>query len=305
MLVHKDPQLLCRAMNVLSDGECGFFIHVDRKAEIAQFGAASGQSIEFCDQRVPVYWGEFSQIEATLLLIKKALSSSTAYDYFVFFQGGTYPLRTGRYIQRFLQTNNDREFINLVRMPAPGYPLSKINELRYPSTMQVHRLAARVAGKFGLARRDYRRHLRGLDAYSGDAYWVLSRKAVQHIIEFDRNNPHVAAFFRNTLTSDEMFFQTILGNSPFRSQVRRSLVYLDWPKNGNHPAMLSDFHVRNFELQERVLVDNEWGLGEMLFARKLSDGRLDLLDRIDEMIRRKEGIREVGETPNSIDHGAA
>jgi hypothetical protein len=103
------------------------------------------------------------------------------------------------------------------------------------------------------------------------------------------SNPHVEEYFQNTFAPDESFFHTILGNSPWRSRVRKNLVYADWSTSlGHHPAMLNDEHVRLFEAQEKVWVEDEWGSGEMLFARKFSDSRLDLVERIDEMIRRKE-----------------
>src|SRR6266849_4959643 len=66
-------------------------------------------------------------------IIRQALRSSAKYEYFVFLQGSDYPLRSGTYIQRFLEGNRGCKFISLVKMPAPGYPLSKINKLRYPS----------------------------------------------------------------------------------------------------------------------------------------------------------------------------
>ena len=180
------------------------------------------------------------------------------------------------------------EFISLVKMPAPGYPLYKINKLRYPSDKPVRRFASRVLAKLGLAQRDYRKYLGRLEAYAGDACWALSRDACQYIVEFARCNPHVERFFRNTFTSDETFFHTILGNSPFRPRAQRSLLYTDWPTHGDHPAMLNDAHVRFFEEQEKVWVEDQFGSGEALFARKFSDDNLDLLDRIDAMIKRKE-----------------
>jgi hypothetical protein len=96
-----------------------------------------------------------------------------------------------------------------------------------------------------------------------------------------------------------MFFHTILGNSPLRPRVRRSLVYADWSVTGSvsgsipgaHPAMLNGDHMRFFEAQEKIWVEDEWGPGEMLFARKFSDDNPDLLQRIDDMIERKEECR--------------
>jgi hypothetical protein len=291
MLFHKDPRLLKRAIETLSSEDCGFFIHIDQKSDIRGFSAISGDNISFCKQRIPVYWSEFSQIEATMLLLRQALGSSANYDYFIFLQGSTYPLRSGAYIQHYLEKNRGWEFMDLVKMPARGYPLSKINTLVYPSDMPVRRFAARALAKLGLAQRDYREYLKGLEAYSGHAWWALSRDACQYLTEFVTSHPHVEEYFRKTLVPDESFFHTILGNSPLRPRIRRSFVYADWSTLGSHPAMLNEEHVRFFAAQEKVWVEDEWGSGEILFARKFSDDRLDLPQHIDEMIERKEKCR--------------
>jgi hypothetical protein len=291
MLFHKDPRLLHRAIETLSSKDCGFFVHIDQKSDIRGFSAITGDNISFCKERIPVHWSGFSQIEATMLLVRQALESSANYDYFIFFQGSTYPLRSGRYIQRFLEENRGWEFMNLVKMPARGYPLSKINTLMYPAHMPIRRFAARALAKLGVAQRDYRKYLKGLEAYAGNAWWALSREACQYLVEFVTSNPHVQEYFRKTLVPDESFFHTILGNSPLRPRIRRSFVYADWSTLGSHPAMLNEEHLRFFAAQEKVWVEDEWGSGEMLFARKFSDDRLDLLQQIDEMIERKEKCR--------------
>ena len=287
ILVHRNPHLLARAIRTLSaDEECGFFVHVDRKADITPFRPIESGRVALVE-RLPVHWGEFSQVEATLRVMQAALASPQRYDYLSFSQGSDYPLRDGRYIRGFLARNAGAEFIDMVRMPAPGYPMSKINTLRYPSDRPLLRFATRALAKLGLAGRDYRRHLVGLDAYAGTASWTLSRAACEYVIDFERSHPQVTSYFRNAFTADEMFFHTILGNSPFRQRVRKNLTFTDWPASGNHPLPLDVRHVAMFEAREEVIVENEWGSGEMLFARKLSDETLHLVDRIDSMIRTK------------------
>jgi hypothetical protein len=278
------------AIATLSTEDCGFFVHIDLKSEMYMFSGIRADNVFLSEPCVPVYWAEFSQIDATRLLLHQSLINPENYEYFVFLQGSTYPLRSGRYIQRFLEYNRDVEFMNLVRMPAPGYPLSKISTLRYPSDKPIRRFAARALAKLGLAQRDYRKHLRGLEPYSGHACWALSRGTCQYLVDFAASNPHMEEYFQNTFVPEESFFHTILGNSPIRSRIRKNFVYADWSTSeGHHPAMLNDEHVRMFETMEKVWVEDEWGPGEMLFARKFSDSRLDLVERIDEMIRRKEG----------------
>jgi hypothetical protein len=286
-LVHRNPQLLKRAIGTLSSEDCAFFIHVDQKTNNQEFSGISGDNIFFSVQRIPVYWAEFSNVEAITQLIRQALDSSAKYDYLVIMQGSDYPLRGGRYIQRFLENNIGWEFMSMVKMPAPGYPLSKINTVRFTSDKPLRRFASRALAKLGLAQRDYRKHLGGLEPYAGDACWSLSRDACQYVLDFSARNQSVEKYFRYTHVPEESFFHTILGNSSFRPRVRRSLLYRDWPTPGHHPAMLNDKHLRFFESQDKVLVEDEWGSGEVLFARKFSDDNLGLVDRIDEMIRRK------------------
>jgi hypothetical protein len=290
MLVHKNPRLLKRAIETLSSEDCAFFIHIDRKANIEEFAGIGGDNIFFSDQRIPVFWSEFSNVEATMQLIRQALSSSAKYGYFVFMQGSDYPLRSSMYIQRFLEENSGWEFMSMVKMPAPGYALSKINTLRFTSDKPVRRFASRALAKLGLAQRDYRKYLGRLDAYAGDACWALSRDACQYVVEFVGCNPHVEKYFRYTHVPEESFFHTIVGNSPLRHRVRRSLLYRDWPIPGDHPAMLNDAHVKFFEEHEKVWVEDKFGSGEALFARKFSDDNLDLLEPIDAMIKRKDVV---------------
>jgi hypothetical protein len=286
MLVHSNPQLQKRAIEMLSSEGCSFFIHVDAKSDIRCFSGIRGEHVTFAEPRIPIYWGEFSQVQATMLLIRQALGCSGRYDYLVLLQGADYPLRSGRYIRSFFAKNRGSEFLSMVKMPAPGFPLSKISRLQYPSEKPLLQCAARVLGRLGLARRDYRKHLGGLQPYSGDACWALSREACRYVVEFAAQNPHVEQYFQNTESSDEMFFHTLLGNSPFRPLARRSLLYREYPPYSPHPALLTDKHVQFFDSQERVWVEDEWGSGEVLFARKFSDQTLNVIDRIDEMIRR-------------------
>lgn len=87
---------------------------------------------------------------------------------------------------------------------------------------------------------------------------------------------------------DESFFHTILGNSEFAAKIRRHLHYEDWSEKRPSPAMIRAEHVDRLEKQTEVVADDIWGKSELLFTRKLSDSSIDLIDRIDRMIERKD-----------------
>jgi core-2/I-Branching enzyme len=291
VFAYKNPQLLKRVIGMLSSEDCAFFIHIDQKSSIKEFSGIRGENIFFSEKRIPVYWAEFSGVQAILLLVRQAMEGPQDYDYFVLLSGSEYPLRSGRYIRTSLEENRGLEFINIVKMPAPGKPISRINTLRYPSDKPVRRFASRVLAKLGLAQRDYRKYLGSLEPYSGITWWALTRDACQYILEFVARNQHMAEYFQNVFAPEETFFHTILGNSAFRSRIHRNLCYEDWSVPGGHPAMINGKHVAFFEAQEKVCVNDVYGPGELLFARKFSDDSLDLLQRIDDMIERKEKCR--------------
>jgi hypothetical protein len=334
VFAYKNPQLLERAIMKLSSDECAFFIHIDQKSNIGEFSRIQGDNIFFSEKRIPVYWGEFSGVEAILLLIRQALESGP-YDYCVLLSGSEYPLKSSRYIHSFLEHNQGSEFIALLKMPSPGKPISRINTVRFESDKPLRRLTWRLLAKMGLAQRDYRQYLGGLEPYSGITWWALSRMACEYVVRFTKENPQVAKFFRNTFSPEETFIHTILGNSPLRDRVRGHLVFEEWA-NGSltlespstpmtkarllpqcvafltsrdifvarlkgwktyganclFPQILTDEHVARFEAQEKVWLNDVYGRREALFARRFSDDKLDLLARLDEMMRRKAQAAE-------------
>src|SRR5215470_12012446 len=228
VFAYKNPQLLKRQIKALSTEHCAFFVHIDQKIDIEQFSCISGDNVFFTDKRLFVYWGEFSGVDAILLLIRQALARPERFDHFVLLSGSEYPLKSGRHIHAFLQANQGLEFISLLKMPSPGKPISRINTLRAESNKPVRRLVWRLLAKVGVAERDYRKYLGGLEPYSGVTWWALSRNACEYVLRFTENNPHVERFFRDTFAPEESFIHTILGNSPLRDRIRGSFVFEDW-----------------------------------------------------------------------------
>jgi hypothetical protein len=102
-------------MAALSVESCEFFVQFDKKSNLADFCSIRGNNPHFLEDRVPVYWGEYSQVEAILSLVRKALASAWKHKYLVLLTGSCYPLRSDRYIHSFLQKNTGSEFMGLTR----------------------------------------------------------------------------------------------------------------------------------------------------------------------------------------------
>ena len=276
ILAHGSPKHLARLVAALSSSSADFFIHVDRKSDILPFAAIQGQAIRFTDTRIPVYWGDFSIVEATLTLLKAALDFNTKFERFVLLSGADYPVRTSAYIEAFFEGNADVEFMNLVEMPcdAAGKPISRLTTYKFgPQDSAVHRLARKALVKLKVLprHRDPQVYLEGLTPYGGSTWWALTRGAVQHVIDFTGSKRGVVDFFKNTVCPDESFFQTILGNSSFREKIRRNLTFADWSEGGKSPRFLTPSDFDLLQASPEFPASDIYGPGEILFARKFSD----------------------------------
>jgi len=296
VLAHRNPLLIQKAVECLACEEAAFFIHIDAKFPLDPFKAIRGDNVFFIEDRLPVYWGEFSQTEAILLLIRRALAAPQRHDYLVLMSGSDFPLRSGRYVRRFLEANRGCEFVTMVRLPAQGMPISRINTVRYPTTRPVRRFVFRALARLGLGQRDHRKYLGGLQPCSGHTWWALSREACQYVLDYIQGHPEVVKFFAITHASDETLIHTILGNSPFQPQIRRHLVFEDWRSPAPHPEMINARHLEYFESEDKVAPRDSHGPGELLFARKFADEDLHLAGRVLAMIARKEKLPASNDT---------
>ncbi len=294
ILAHNTPEHLSRLISALRTDSAHFFVHVDRKARLSDFTAASSDRVHFTAKRVSVYWGDFRQVEAILVLTREALAHPANFDRFVLLSGADYPVRSAGYIERFFERNSDKEFINVVPMSdAMGKPMSRLTGYRLrPSTPRPIRAVQRLLlmARVLPTERDYRTSFGGLAPYGGSTWWALSRAACQYVSDFAIRNPGFVEFHKHTRNPDESFFQTVLGNSEFRPRIVRNLTYADWSGGGRSPANLTDRHLDFLASRPRFRDDDQYGPGEILFARKFTDDGDELVRELARRIRENDEV---------------
>jgi hypothetical protein len=303
VLTHAMPDHLGRQIAALADSGTDFYVHVDRKVPIEPFLQHGAANVVFLERRVPVYWGQWQMVEATLRLIKLAFDRGRDYDYLVLLSGSCYPIRSRAHIQDVLAAHVGDQFINSVAMPhlALSKPLSRLDRFYVrsdQSRMENLRRAVRGAATLRRAGRpfskrwllasDWRSALGSMTPHGGSSWWALTGEACRYIDAFVDREPRVIHFFENTRSPDETLFQTILANSLYAARMRRGLTFSDWSARGSHPALITEQHVARFGQPGPMILDGVYGRGEMCFARKFPDdgGRMTRL--VDEMVERWE-----------------
>ncbi|WP_427159738.1 beta-1,6-N-acetylglucosaminyltransferase [Aliinostoc sp. HNIBRCY26] len=293
---HNTPNHMCRMLKALNSDHVYFFIHIDKKSDIQPYQKNLNlPNITFIQERISVYWGEFSQVQATINLIKSALSSDIKFDYLILISGSDYPLKTPSQISDFFLKNSGKEFINLVEMPNPK--ASKMLDRIYKYQMQtiIDKTYYRTLNKiinYGINkiirwRRNYKKVLGDMKLYAGSSWWALSTDACHYILSYIDNHSPMVNFFKNTFFPDESFFHTIIGNSEFSENVTRNLTYTQWQAT-YHPEFINIEHLEMFKRMGTLRADDVYGRGELLFARKFHDNSAEITQLIDGWIRNYE-----------------
>jgi hypothetical protein len=269
---YKYPQQLGRLLRRLSTPNATFAVHVDRKTRSAVFRemqreTADVPNVRFLERHVS-HWRGFGHVRTTLKGIAEVLERDPDFDYVVLLTGQDYPLRSPAHIERVLGEAEGRSFMAHWPLPFPDWEprggLDRIEDwhlVTYGRTRVSLPLGRRIPG--------------GLRPYGGGAYWCLARPVVAHVHDFVQRNRAYVRFFEHVLVPDEIFFQTIVLNSPLAATVvNNHLRFIDWSDDPG-PTILRMEHLPRMIESGKLLARK--------FDATVDDQILDALDaRIDE-----------------------
>lgn len=310
LLAHDNPRHLGRLVRVLASDSAHFFVHVDKKADIGDFQHLAAPNVTFVKPRVAVYWGDYSMIDAQIAVLRQALAATPKYDRFVLLSGTSYPIRPTQWIEDFFARHRAVELWHYSEMIAPKFTQSggRLTHYKPRADKLLVRLVLKVGGREGKLKRLVGRVLRAVGVlpqsrnyrdyfdlqkpYVGEQWGAFTRAAGQYILDFvmDERNRKFLEFYKNTFAPDEMCFQTILGNSKFKSAlIEGSIIYTDWEfEDSPHPKPLTEAHIALFG--EYLRSDTDYTVIDppKLFARKFDDRAEKLVDMLDEVLRDAE-----------------
>jgi len=263
---HRLSQVTRLVRRLDTDGT-SFFVHVDRKTDDRAYDELTESlrdlpTVHFLERHT-CHWGGFGHVRASLKGIDALLASGTPFDYAILLTGQDYPIKSNAYIARFFELQQPKSFMHVAALPAAFWsPRGGLDRLEFAHF--------RLYGHH--ARLPWRRAFpAGLRPYGGGAYWSLTRDCIECVSGFIAEHPNVVAFFRHVDIPDEIFFHTILMNSPLRETiVNDNLRYIDWSR-GPRPGILETRDLDTLRASPK------------LFARKFDacqdENVLDLIDR--------------------------
>lgn len=293
ILAHHQPRHLGALIERLDDGNARFFVHLDQKSDIVPFrNAIRSARAMLLDERLPIAWGEWNMVQATLDLLRRAHQQSPSTHYQLL-SGDCYPIKSNqeiaaklssgnfnyitineqmkpgsRFHDRLLYRRSDRHLINFLKRRRS---LARLNIPTY-----VGRLIKRVRGKQD--RFTGRTLPAGIKPYKGGQWWCLTHDCARYVLDYAEANPRFVQFFRSTRIPDESFFHTIIANSEFVHTLSpgrpRGVI------SGNHYVR---WRKVNDYFKSRVLKEGDFDevvASQACFARKFSETQSGELIRL-------------------------
>lgn len=283
---HRYPQQLLRLVSRLNDGHSEFFVHIDKKVDLAPFKILQsfGNLVHWVD-RVDSKWGGWGSVQVALNGLQAVRDTGKHFDQVFLLSGQCYPIKSNAYIDDFLRHTPHSLFMDIFPIPNyqkwPGgdrggwYRVDKY----YIGLKWYEFLVSKSLNLLSTYLPFLRRKMpKGMKPYTGSAWWSVDMHALNHILDYHTAHPEYRAFHQYTFVSDELYVQMMIGNST-DERIRNGLStdnkrFYIWEKpDSAHPntLRLSDFAAIK--------------ASGALFARKFdATVDADILDRIDEEI---------------------
>ena len=273
ILTHANPGYLHRLVSKLANENADFYIHVDKKIPIEPFLLlANVPNVIFIRDRVKVYWGGYSIVQATLNSFDEILAMGRKYDYINLISGQDYPIKSTAYIHQYLTDNPGKIFMHYLSLtdewPEAIPRITQYHLINYNlpiGTYSIEQMMNSILPK--------RKLPEGITAMGRSQWFTITPESVAYIVKYIKEKPWVSPFFKLTWAPDEIIFQTILYNSAFKEQmISNNLLYVDWSEGKASPKILT--------MEDATVLSRS----DSLFARKFSlpssNEILDYLDHI-------------------------
>lgn len=247
---YKNFHHLCKIINHFDENFC-FYIHIDKKSKISMSEIESLKKIGkfvFISQEYKTNWGGVNHLKCSLLLLKESLKNKEL-EYFHLISGHDYPIKSSTYFHDFLSKNKGKQFLEYFTLPAKVWENGGMERLELFNLHDIINAKGKynvLIGRFNQLQRKlgFKRKLNfnNLQLYGGGTWWSFSRECCEFISTYVDSNPQFLKKFNYTFCAEEIFYQTLILNSPFKNNVVNDhLRHILWEfKNGNVPGNLDE-----------------------------------------------------------------
>lgn len=255
IIAHRNFDHLLYLVNYF-DADFDIYIHIDKKSQVTSEELSQFRQLErVCGvfQKYTIHWGGYSFLKTIFYLVKQVVVKGGV-DYVHLISGADIPTQKLDEFKAFFLDKPRYEYLENFSLPTRNwagggfnrliyYHLHDLLDMRKPENMKREHIFVRFQQKWHIRRKISNRLPQ---FYGGGNWWSLSWECVNYVVEYTRKNKRLFKRLRFSFAPDEIYFQTVILNSPFAGNVvGNHMRYIDWRyRNGNIPANLdlSDFN---------------------------------------------------------------
>jgi hypothetical protein len=265
---YKKPELLKKLIGLFPAEYFNIYVHLNVIGEInvKQFRKELAHlNHVHIFSKYKIKWGGRNHLLAFLHISEQALKNPENY-FFHYITGQDLPVKPIDYFINELDTTKD--YIQTVPYPVAHLPEGAMDWYDYylffdwldsRKYLKYIKLIKIFQKKIGFKRR-FDQYFK--QKYYGSTYWSLTRNTLQYVIDYTKNKPGFLRRLKYTFAAEEIYFSTIVLNSPYvKNVVNNNLRFMKWEANGKtgSPKVLDEF-----DWQE-ILASGK------LFARKFEE----------------------------------
>ncbi|WP_207512767.1 beta-1,6-N-acetylglucosaminyltransferase [Longitalea luteola] len=277
ILAHANLHQVDRMINALRHEHAEFLIHLDGRVppdDIERSGFYGAPKVTVIKERYNITWGGYNMVRATLSLMKAACQKKEP-GYLILLSGQDFPVKSPEVIYDFLLKNYGREYLEHFPLPDVRWsPYFGLDRMRFHWFIDALGLDASYEVYELQKNKDMTRpYFEDFPPYGGSQWWCITTECATYILKFLRSNRLYEEFFQTCLNPDEIFFNTLVLNSPFKEKtVNNNLKYIVWT-GGPHPRILT-----MYDWEPIMQSENLW-------ARKFDDVEsASILDQLEKHI---------------------
>jgi len=268
LVAYKNLEQILEYIDLL-DEDFYFYIHVDAKSNISEERIANlrqSKNVRLIEKTFKVNWGGKSFIDILLYLAKEAMKDPNI-KYIHTSSEADLPLQSPKYIKDFFIKNDGKQFLDIFSLPDDRWPnggLDRFNKYNFYDQFNAKTKIGfkmimcllKIQNIIGINRNITKN---APPLYGGSTWLSLSHSCMEYAVNYADENPKFMNSLKNTFAPEEIFFQTVLMQSPFKNDlVNDNLFYIDWEfRNGNSPANLDISDLDKLKISDK------------LFARKI------------------------------------
>ncbi len=240
------------------------YIHIDKKSGIEQEkidSLSKHKNVIYISQQYKINWGGLNHLLAILDLTQHAFAD-THNEYFHLITGHDFPIKSINTFSDFFNKNKLFSYMEYQKLPYAEWPEGGMDRL---SRYNLYDLIDGRTGKKEILLKRLSKIQKSLgikrgfsqnfpDQYGGSTYWSLNRDTIEYCLTYLKGNPRYLKRFKYTFCAEEIFFQTILMNSPLKDKIiNNNLRFIVWEnRNGNFPANLDTTDYNNIKNSEAL-----------------------------------------------------